>query len=130
MDICPLAEFLNSYLSFFKLAQFTCFPQASIQIVELMDHVLSTYDRVISNFTSEQFKRQGAAARVRIRRDARTACTPSVWRVPDVACSMLAPAYARRRASALCPDSTARCTVAATSCRARATPVPNSHLLA
>lgn len=30
-----------------------------IRVVELMDHVLSTYDRVISNFTSEQFKRAG-----------------------------------------------------------------------
>lgn len=31
----------------------------SIQIVELMDHVLSTYDRAISLYTHEQFKRAG-----------------------------------------------------------------------
>ncbi|EFJ43711.1 hypothetical protein VOLCADRAFT_76599 [Volvox carteri f. nagariensis] len=31
----------------------------SIQIVELMDHVLSTYDRAISIYTAEQFKRAG-----------------------------------------------------------------------
>ncbi|GFR46087.1 hypothetical protein Agub_g7573, partial [Astrephomene gubernaculifera] len=32
---------------------------ASIQIVELMDHVLSTYDRAISLYTHEHFKRAG-----------------------------------------------------------------------
>ncbi|PNW69798.1 hypothetical protein CHLRE_19g750547v5 [Chlamydomonas reinhardtii] len=31
----------------------------SIQVVELMDHVLSTYDRAISLYTAEQFKRAG-----------------------------------------------------------------------
>ncbi|GIM04019.1 hypothetical protein Vretimale_8656 [Volvox reticuliferus] len=31
----------------------------SIQVVELMDHVLSTYDRAISIYTAEQFKRAG-----------------------------------------------------------------------
>ncbi|KAG2486568.1 hypothetical protein HYH03_014738 [Edaphochlamys debaryana] len=32
---------------------------ASIYIIELMDHVLSTYDRQISIYTAEQFKRAG-----------------------------------------------------------------------
>ncbi|KAG2428088.1 hypothetical protein HYH02_014479 [Chlamydomonas schloesseri] len=31
----------------------------SIQVVELMDHVLSTYDRAISIYTADQFKRAG-----------------------------------------------------------------------
>ncbi|GLC74175.1 tubulin alpha 1 [Pleodorina starrii] len=31
----------------------------SIQIIELMDHVLSTYDRAISIYTADQFKRAG-----------------------------------------------------------------------
>ncbi|KAG2424696.1 hypothetical protein HXX76_014272 [Chlamydomonas incerta] len=31
----------------------------SIQVVELMDHVLSTYDRAISLYTADQFKRAG-----------------------------------------------------------------------
>src|SRR6476646_163894 len=30
-----------------------------IRIIELMDHVLSTYDRAISIYTAEQFKRAG-----------------------------------------------------------------------
>jgi len=30
-----------------------------IRIVELMDHVLSTYDRKISLYTADQFKRAG-----------------------------------------------------------------------
>lgn len=38
----------------------TLIPDVSIQIVELMDHVLSTYDRAISTYTAEQFKRSGA----------------------------------------------------------------------
>ncbi len=38
-------------------------PQVSIQIVELMDHVLSTYDRAISLYTHDQFKRAGAWVR-------------------------------------------------------------------
>ncbi len=33
--------------------------QVSIQVVELMDHVLSTYDRAISIYTANQFKRAG-----------------------------------------------------------------------
>ena len=31
----------------------------AIRVVELMDHVLSTYDRKISNYTADQFKRAG-----------------------------------------------------------------------
>ncbi len=31
-----------------------------IRVVDLMDHVLSTYDRQISIYTAEQFKRAGA----------------------------------------------------------------------
>lgn len=31
-----------------------------IRVVELMDHVLSTYDRQIGIYTAEQFKRSGA----------------------------------------------------------------------
>lgn len=34
----------------------------SINIVELMDHVLSTYDRAISKYTAEQFGRTGGPA--------------------------------------------------------------------
>jgi hypothetical protein len=30
-----------------------------IRIIELMDHVLSTYDRAISIYTADQFKRAG-----------------------------------------------------------------------
>lgn len=36
-------------------------PDVRISIVELMDHVLSTYDRAISIYTGEQFKRAGIA---------------------------------------------------------------------
>lgn len=34
-------------------------PDVTIRVVELMDHVLSTYDRAISNYTAETFKRNG-----------------------------------------------------------------------
>ncbi|KAK9830323.1 hypothetical protein WJX72_011009 [[Myrmecia] bisecta] len=34
-------------------------PDVRIRIIELMDHVLSTYDRAISTYTGEQFKRAG-----------------------------------------------------------------------
>ena len=34
-------------------------PDVTIRIIELMDHVLSTYDRAISNYTAETFKRNG-----------------------------------------------------------------------
>ena len=30
-----------------------------IRLIELMDHVLSTYDRAISSYTAETFKRNG-----------------------------------------------------------------------
>lgn len=33
-----------------------------IRVVELMDHVLSTYDRAISIYTAKEFKRAGAQA--------------------------------------------------------------------
>jgi hypothetical protein len=32
-----------------------------ICVIELMDHVLSAYDRKIGEFTAQQFKRSGAA---------------------------------------------------------------------
>ena len=34
-------------------------PEVQIRVVDLMDHVLSTYDRAISNYTAEEFKRAG-----------------------------------------------------------------------
>lgn len=34
-------------------------PEVEIRVVDLMDHVLSTYDRAISNYTADQFKRAG-----------------------------------------------------------------------
>lgn len=35
-----------------------------IRVVELLDHVLSAYDRKIGEFTAQQFKRSGAAREV------------------------------------------------------------------
>jgi len=34
-------------------------PDVKIRVIELMDHVLSTYDRKIGEFTAKQFTRQG-----------------------------------------------------------------------
>jgi NADH:ubiquinone reductase (non-electrogenic) len=35
------------------------YKEAEIRIIELMDYVLSTYDRAIGVYTAEQFKRVG-----------------------------------------------------------------------
>ena len=32
-------------------------PDVAIRVIELQDHVLSTYDRIISQYTSEEFSR-------------------------------------------------------------------------
>lgn len=37
----------------------TLIPFVKIRIIELMDHVLGTYDRAISDFTAREFKRSG-----------------------------------------------------------------------
>ena len=34
-------------------------PYVRIRIIELQDHVLSTYDREISNYTAQEFSRRG-----------------------------------------------------------------------
>lgn len=37
----------------------TCSQDVKIRVIELMDHVLSTYDRKIGEYTAKVFKRNG-----------------------------------------------------------------------
>lgn len=47
-------------------------PDVRIRVVELMDTVLSTFDRQIGEFTAQQFKRSGGQVQMR-----QHACVPA-----------------------------------------------------